>query len=1174
MRRFITAAVAGLTLFAWATAPVANADIIQPAPTPYQAQYVNVASPGLGLAPFTVVATGYVPGQQIFVEQCDGNAPTVPNWDPTINCDSASSPSPVPADSTGTVFFNASSPTHHFTPFKGASPQANFNCNGLDDPPLAGSNSLPDFNNCQVRVSSNNAASTNDQQLFGVVVPDNPSAARVASFKVPSHPSQGLNPLTVTASGFTPGQQVFVEQCDGVPTTASGWDPTINCDSASSPSPLPADSSGSVTFDAASANHKFIPFRGTSPQGNFNCLAPADPPSTNGLLDYTNCRIRVSSNNAASTSDQRFFGLTVPAGVPDAPTIGTASETSGGGIVAFAPGPDNGYPVSGFTTSCLSSNGGAAGSASNPSSPITVSGLTNGRTYACSVTATNGAGTSQPSSASNSFVHALVPDAPTGATANAGNRSVQIVFTTPTFNGPPFDNGGTVTSVTAWCASTDGGNSGSQSGALSPILVTGLDNGKTYTCTIDATNAIGTGAESAPTNAVVPDTVPDAPTIGVATRGDSSASVTFTPGFDEGSPITSFAVTCTSSDGGATRSATGVASPISVAGLDNGNTYTCAVRATSSVGTGPQSPDSNSFIPARAPDAPTGVVAVRGNASLQVAFTPGFDGGRPAQYDVSCSSSGSGGPGSAPNQSGSPVTVSSLTNGQSYTCTVTAHNEVGSGAASALSNAVTPGAVPNAPTAVVASRNGSGSLSVAFSPGNNNGFVISSFSARCSSTDIGAASPVAASGAASPISVNGLTNGDTYSCTVNATNAIGTGASSAASNSIIPATVPSAPTIGVVTRSGGGIRVPFTAGTSNGLPITSFTATCSSTSTGATTGSASSSASPIVVSGVTLGRTYTCVVTATNGVGTGPASSPSNSIVPAVAPAAPTAVTVVSGSDPTPSVPMKVSFTVGSGHGSPITDNTATCTSSNGGVTQTGSSATSPVSVSATTIGKTYTCTVTSTNAVGTGPASSSSAVVVEGSPAAPTSVVARSLSTTHSTGSLRVTFTPGASNGSPVTDPKYTTTCTSANGGVSKTVIGATTTLTVAGVTTAKSYTCTVTAHNARGFGLPGASLPVIVGSPAAPSTPTVSNPASGTRRVTFPLLAAAQDNGSPLTSPNYTATCASSDGGVTKSATGSASPINVPLLTAGKTYTCTVKAHNARGYGLSSPPSGALTA
>ena len=84
----------------------------------------------------------------------------------------------------------------------------------------------------------------------------------------------------------------------------------------------------------------------------------------------------------------------------------------------------------------------------------------------------------------------------------------------------------------------------------------------------------------------------------------------------------------------------------------------------------------------------------------------------------------------------------------------------------------------------------------------------------------------------------------------------------------------------------------------------------------------------------------------------------------------------------------------------------------------------------------------------------------------------------------------------------------------------------------------------------------------------------AAGKLKVTFTPLTAAQANGSALSAPQYTATCTSSNGGVTKSITGATSPLTVTALTAGKTYTCSVKAHNARGYGQASPVSAAIAA
>ena len=487
---------------------------------------------------------------------------------------------------------------------------------------------------------------------------------------------------------------------------------------------------------------------------------------------------------------------------------------------------------------------------------------------------------------------------------------------------------------------------------------------------------------------------------------------------------------------------------------------------------------------------------------------------------------------------------------------------------------MTPGTVPDAPTAVTASRSGSGSLSVAFTPGNANGYTVSSFSVTCSSSDSGAVTAVSNSGGTSPITVNGLTNGKTYTCSVHATNAIGAGPQSTNSNAIIPATVPSAPTVGTVTRSGAGLRVPFTPGTGNGLAITSFTATCTS-SNGGSTRVASAAASAITVTGVTLGKTYTCSVKATNGVGTGPASGHSNAIVPSLVPSAPSGVSAISGSTTTSTGPLTVSFVPGAGNGTPITSNAATCTSSNGGITRTAGGASSPITVSSVITGDTYTCTVKSTNDVGAGPSSAASNAVVVGSPAAPTGLSLGSMSTTTATGSLRMSFAPGADNGGALTSPQFTATCTSSDGGSTETGVTATSPVTIAGVTTGKTYTCTVKAHTARGYGLASApSRAIVVGAPAKPGQPIASKTGPGTLEVDFAPLNAAQANGSALTTPKYTATCTSTNGGVTGSGTGAGTPIAVGGLTADKSYSCSIKAHNARGYSPSSLGSAAVTA
>jgi hypothetical protein len=168
------------------------------------------------------------------------------------------------------------------------------------------------------------------------------------------------------------------------------------------------------------------------------------------------------------------------------------------------------------------------------------------------------------------------PGAPTIGTATAGNGSITVAFTAPASTGSSA-----IIDYVVTCSA--GGNSRSQSGTASPITVTGLSNGTSYNCTVAATNSAGAGAASSAVSAT-PRGAPGAPTIGTATAGNGSASIAFTaPGSDGGSPITGYMVSCTG--GGATRTATGAASPISVTGLSNGTAYNCSVTATNVVGT-------------------------------------------------------------------------------------------------------------------------------------------------------------------------------------------------------------------------------------------------------------------------------------------------------------------------------------------------------------------------------------------------------------------------------------------------------------------------------------------------------------------------------------------------------------------------------------------------------------
>jgi hypothetical protein len=96
---------------------------------------------------------------------------------------------------------------------------------------------------------------------------------------------------------------------------------------------------------------------------------------------------------------------------------------------------------------------------------------------------------------------ATPPNAPTAAKAVAGDSQAKVAFKAPT------DNGGyPVTSYTVLATDATNPANGGQtaSAASSPIVVPGLTNGDSYTFTVTATNAIGTGPASAPSNAIIP----------------------------------------------------------------------------------------------------------------------------------------------------------------------------------------------------------------------------------------------------------------------------------------------------------------------------------------------------------------------------------------------------------------------------------------------------------------------------------------------------------------------------------------------------------------------------------------------------------------------------------------------------------------------------------------------
>jgi streptogramin lyase len=752
--------------------------------------------------------------------------------------------------------------------------------------------------------------------------------------------------------------------------------------------------------------------------------------------------------NAGNSSIGR---ITVPSPTPPlAPTVGSAVSGTGSLSVSFtAPARNGGSAITGFTASCVSNDGGVSGSAGGTVSPIVVSGLSNGNTYTCTVTATNAIGTSGPSASSNAVVVGA-PGAPVDLNVVPGSGSATLSYTAPPENAAPIDH------YNGSCESSDGGASGQATATASPLTITGLTDGSTYTCSVTATNAIGTG--SAATSGPFEDgDLPDAPTIGSATRGDGSAVVSFVAGASNGHPILDFTASCASSNGGSSRSATASSGPITVTALSIGKAYTCVVTERTAIGTSPASAVSNVFVAATVPTAPTIGTATPGNGSVSVKFTASSDGGSPVQhFDAACSSSNGGIARSAQNTA-SPIFITGLTNGRTYTCRVTATNAIGTSAASNASNAFIPATFAGAPTGPSATP-GNGNATVKWiapsSDGGNpvNGYVVTPYLA-------GVAQPARTfNSAATTEVVTGLTNTKSYTFQVAARNGVGIGPKSVTTSPILVG-LPTAPTnVGAV---GGNRRatVSWTAPAANGgFAITGYVVTPYIGTTAQAQRVFTSTATTQVITGLTNGTTYTFKVAALNANGTGLQSAPM------------TPITV--GSPKAPSAPKILSVVPGNGQmtltwAAPTSNGSASVTgyivtpyiagvaqpirSYNAATTQT---------VTGLTNGTVYTFKVQAGNDAGLSAPSAASSPMAAGAPVAPTAVTA-----TAGPGQATVHWTAPVDNGSGITG----CVITPYKAGVAqpaRTFTGNATTQVVTGLTSGTSYTFKVAAKNARGTG------------------------------------------------------------------------------------------------------------
>ncbi len=291
---------------------------------------------------------------------------------------------------------------------------------------------------------------------------------------------------------------------------------------------------------------------------------------------------------------------------------------------------------------------------------------------------------------------------------------------------------------------------------------------------------------------------PAAPTALVATAGNGSATVSWTPAPDDGRPTGTGFELEVRSGGSVVNTVTGIASTVTtrtVLRLTPGTAYTFRVRGTNTFGPGDWSVESSSVTPysaAVAPSPPSQITAVPAGGSATVGWTPGEDGGSPVTGSEIQVRTGTTVVRTATvTGTATSTTVTGLTNGKAYTFVVRSINAVGAGAWSLPSPSVTPTTVPGAPKIGNPARGPAGGALTATAawaaPASTGGSPVTAYrvvALRLSNGIVVARNELTVPAAARSATFT-LTAG-TYAFQVGARNAVGEGALSARSTTVSP----------------------------------------------------------------------------------------------------------------------------------------------------------------------------------------------------------------------------------------------------------------------------------------------------------------------------------------------------------------------------------------------------
>jgi hypothetical protein len=285
-------------------------------------------------------------------------------------------------------------------------------------------------------------------------------------------------------------------------------------------------------------------------------------------------------------------------GLATAPSSPMAIAGSSAATVKWtAPASNGGSPITGYviTPSLITATGPVVQPARTFASVATaqvITGLTNAKTYSFTIAAKNANGTGPAATVVRRIVVGT-PIPPVGVTATPGSTNAKV-----TWHASTNANGSVVTGyvVTPYLAGVAKPATTFTAVTLSGTI-TGLTNAKSYTFTVAAKNARGTGDISVPTSAIIVG-APTAPTIVSVAPGVKKVTLTWAaPASNGTAAITGYVVTPYLAGVAKPATTFGVVLTGTVIGLTTGSAYTFTVAAKNPSGTGAASPASAAVTP-------------------------------------------------------------------------------------------------------------------------------------------------------------------------------------------------------------------------------------------------------------------------------------------------------------------------------------------------------------------------------------------------------------------------------------------------------------------------------------------------------------------------------------------------------------------------------------------------